>query len=316
MRAKPSGSFPWPEGKEARGERLQAYARYLRLEKGHTERGVRRYLQDLAYWERFLKERGLGEDAEAVRRFLAEKGLSPKRAQGFLAALRGYYRWLKEVWGLEVEDPTATVARPRVGRRLPLYPTPEEVGRFVQGAQGEKEEALLKALALFLYGTGLRISEALSLKTSNLLWEGGKPVGLRVIGKRDKERLVPLSPIAQEALEAWLSVRGKGSEAIFGFLHTYPRAKKGKPPSAAYVEARFRGMALRMGLDPKRFTPHKLRHAYATALVEAGVELSAVKDLLGHESLATTGIYVHASRERLRRAVESLPRPDLGPEPR
>ncbi|MER3603164.1 MAG: integrase [Thermus sp.] len=270
---------------EALGSSLrEAYARYLRLEKGHTERGVRRYLQDLAYWERFLKERGLGAHREAVRRFLAERGFSPRRTQGFLAALRGYYRWLKEVWGLEVEDPTEGVARPRSGRRLPLYPTPEEVGRFVQGAEGEKEEALLKALALFLYGTGLRISEALSLKTSNLLWEEGKPVGLRVIGKRDKERLVPLSPIAQEALEAWLSVRGRGSGAIFGLLHTYPRAKKGKPPSAAYVEARFRAMALRMGLDPKRFTPHKLRHAYATALVEAGVDLSVVKDLLGRES--------------------------------
>lgn len=291
-------------------EHLQDYARYLRLEKGHTERGVRRYLQDLAYWERFLAEKGLPSSAEAVRLFLAEKGFSAKRTQGFLAAIRSYYRFLREVRGLEVEDPTEGVARPRVGRRLPLYPTPEEVGRFVQGAEGEKEEALLKALALFLYGTGLRISEALSLKMSGLLWEGERPVALRVVGKRDKERLVPLSPIAREALEAWLSVRGRGRGPVFVLLHDYPRARKGKPPSAVYVEGRFRAMALRMGLDPKRFTPHKLRHAYATALVEAGVDLTAVKDLLGHESLATTGIYVHASRERLRRAVESLPRPE------
>lgn len=303
-------------------ELLQDYARYLRLEKGHTERGVRRYLQDLAYWERFLQEKGFRAQPqsghlvgpEAIRRFLSEKGFSPKRTQGFLAALRGYYRWLKEVRGLEVEDPTEGVARPRAGRRLPLYPTPEEVARFVRGAEGEKEEALLKALALFLYGTGLRISEALSLKGSDLLWEGDRPVALRVFGKRDKERLVPLSPVAEEALRAWLAVRGAGWKAggvVFAFSHDYPRAKRGKAPSAAYVEARFRAMALRVGLDPKRFTPHKLRHAYATALVEAGVDLSAVKDLLGHESLATTGIYVHASRERLRRAVASLPRPEL-----
>ena len=292
-------------------ELLRDYARYLRLEKGHTERGVRRYLQDLAYWKAFLEERGLREDQEAVRRFLSEKAFSPKRTQGFLAALRGYYRWLKEVRGLEVEDPTEGVARPRAGRRLPLYPTPEEVGRFIRGAEGEKEEALLKALVLFLYGTGLRISEALSLKISNLLWEGDRPVALRVLGKRDKERLVPLSPVAEEALRAWLPLRGKVQGPVFALLHDYPRAKRGKAPSAAYVEARFRAMALRVGLDPKRFTPHKLRHAYATALVEAGVDLAAVKDLLGHETLATTGIYVHASRERLRRAVASLPRPEL-----
>jgi len=285
---------------------------------------VRRYLRDLAYWERFLTEKGLSPSAEAVRLFLSEKGCSSekgcnaKRTQGFLAALRSFYWFLREVRSLsvfpsgsnEVEDPTEGVAQPRARCRLPLYPTPEEVGRFVQGAEGEKEEALLKAFALFLYGTGLLISEALSLKMLGLLWEGERPVALRVVGKQDKERLVPLSPIAREALEAWLSVRGRGRGPVFVLLHDYPRARKGKPPSAVYVEGRFRAMALRMGLDPKHFTPHKLRHAYATALVEPGVDLTAVKDLLGHESLATTGIYVHASRERLRRAVESLPRPE------
>jgi len=290
-------------------ELLQDYARYLRLEKGHSERGVRRYVQDLTYWGRFLLERECPPGTEAIRSFLSEKNFSPRRAQGFLAALRSYYRFLRDVRGLEASDPTEGVGRPRAGRRLPLYPTPEEVARFVQGVEGEKEAALLKALALFLYGTGLRVSEALSLKISNLLWEEGRPVALKVVGKRDKERLVPLSPIAREALEEWLSLRGMKPGALFGFLNDYSRAGKGKPPSAVYVELRFRDMALRMRLDPKRFTPHKLRHAYATALVESGADLSAVRELLGHESLATTGVYVHASRERLKRAVEGLPRP-------
>ena len=163
-------------------------------------------------------------------------------------------------------------------------------------------EALLEALARFLYGTGLRISEALSLKGRNVVLEGGSPVAVRVVGKGNKERLVPLSKTAREVLEAL--GRPQGNVNIFTFSQG---RRKGHVPSARWVEAKFREAALRAGLDPRRFTPHKLRHAYATLLVERGVELDAVKDLLGHESIATTQIYLHASRERLREAASRLP---------
>ncbi len=281
---------------------LAPYAEYLLLERGYSPRGVRRYLQDLAFWFRFLEAENLPPGPEAVRALLLKERWAPRRVQGFLAALRSYYRYLSQVRGEAVSDPTEGIGRPKAGRRLPLHPSPEELRRFLEAFQGEKEARLLSLLARFLYGTGLRISEALSLKGRNILLEGRHPVAIRVVGKGNKERLVPLSKTAREVLLELGPPQGNVP------LFTFSQGRhKGRVPSARYVEARFREAALRAGLDPRRFTPHKLRHAYATLLVENGVELDAVKDLLGHESIATTQIYLHASRERLREAASRLP---------
>lgn len=281
---------------------LAPYAEYLLLERGYSPRGVRRYLQDLAFWFRFLEAEGLPPGPEAVRALLLRERWAPRRVQGFLAALRSYYRYLKEVKGEAKEDPTEGIGRPKAGRRLPFYPNPEELRRFLKALEEEKEARLLTALARFLYGTGLRISEALALQGKNLVLEGNHPVAVRVVGKGNKERLVPLSKTAQAVLLELGSPRGNAN------IFTFEGGKrKGRTPSARWVEAKFREAALRAGLDPRRFTPHKLRHAYATLLVEAGVELDAVKDLLGHESIATTQIYLHASRERLKEAASRLP---------
>jgi integrase/recombinase XerD len=281
---------------------LAPYAEYLLLERGHSPRGVRRYLQDLRLWFRFLEANALSPSPEAVRALLLEERWAPRRVQGFLAALRGYYRYLAQVEGQEVQDPTEGIGRPKTGRRLPLHPNPEELRRFFAAFAEEKEAKLLSALARLLYGTGLRISEALSLKGRNVVLEGSLPVAVRVVGKGNKERLVPLSRTAQEVLLELGPPQGNVS------IFTFSRGKRrGRVPSVRWVEAKFRQAALRAGLDPRRFTPHKLRHAYATLLVEGGAELDAVKDLLGHESIATTQIYLHASRERLKEAALRLP---------
>lgn len=283
-------------------EPLAPYAEYLLLERGYSPRGVRRYLQDLAFWFRFLEAHALPPSPEAVRALLLQERWAARRVQGFLAALRSYYRYLAQVQGQPVEDPTEGIGRPKAGRRLPLHPNPEELRRFLEAFQDEKEARLLTALARFLYGTGLRISEALSLKGRNVVLEKGTPAAVRVVGKGNKERLVPLSKTAQEVLRELGPPQGH--VPVFTFAQG---KRRGHVPSARYVEAKFREAALRAGLDPRRFTPHKLRHAYATLLVEMGVELDAVKDLLGHESIATTQIYLHASRERLREAASRLP---------
>ncbi|WP_114312185.1 tyrosine-type recombinase/integrase [Thermus caldifontis] len=281
---------------------LAPYAEYLLLERGYSPRGVRRYLQDLAFWFRFLEAEGFPPGPEAVRALLLKERWAPRRVQGFLAALRSYYRYLAQVRGEAVSDPTEGIGRPKAGRRLPLHPSPEELRRFLEAFAGEKEAHLLRSLARFLYGTGLRIAEALSLKGRNILLENHQPVAIRVVGKGNKERLVPLSKTAREVLSELGPPQGNVP------LFTFSQGRyKGRVPSARYVEAKFRQAALRAGLDPRRFTPHKLRHAYATLLVESGVELDAVKDLLGHESIATTQIYLHASRERLREAASRLP---------
>ncbi|WP_084640439.1 tyrosine-type recombinase/integrase [Meiothermus rufus] len=300
-------------------ERLEAFARYLRLEKGHAPRGVEKYLRDVRAWHRFLERRGLGETPEAVRALLEERSPGPRRARALLAALRTYCRWRRRVRGEAVEDVTEPVARPRAGARLAVHPERAELARFLEALQGEPEEGLLRRLALFLYGTGLRISEALSLRRRDLVTEGrfpsgpadagtpegGAPAAVRVVGKGDKERLVPLSPAARRALA------GCGADRLFVFEARGPGRRVGKVPTATWVLLRFRAAAVRAGLDPRRFTPHKFRHAFGTALVEEGVPVDAVKELLGHASIATTQVYLHASARRLRQAVQKLP--EVGP---
>jgi integrase/recombinase XerD len=283
-------------------ESLLPYVEYLLLERGYSPRGIRRYLQDLSLWFRFIEEYDLSPGPDAVRVLILERRWAPARTKGFLAALRNYYRYLAKVRGEAVEDPTEGIGRPKGGKRLPLHPTPEEITRFLDALAQEKEGQLLTALARFLYGTGLRISEALSLKGSNVVWERGHPVALRVVGKGNKERVVPLSKTAQSVLSSLKVPRGNSH--VFTFTQG---RKRGSVPSVRYVQQAFREAALRVGLDPRRLTPHKFRHAYATLLVEHGVQLDAVKDLLGHESIATTQVYLHASRERLKEAVSKLP---------
>jgi len=128
-------------------------------------------------------------------------------------------------------------------------------------------------------------------------------VALRVIGKGDKERLVPLSPLARAGLEEWLALRGDQRGALFVYREG---RRRGCRVGASWLQKRLRGLALRVGLDPRKASPHKFRHAYATELVDAGVGLDAVRELLGHASIATTQIYAHTSYRRLQGAAERV----------
>jgi integrase/recombinase XerD len=169
--------------------------------------------------------------------------------------------------------------------------------------EGEPEAGLLKALLRFLYGTGLRLSEAVSLDLESLIFEEEEPVALRVIGKGDKERLLPLSPLAQAGLEEWLALRGKHRGALFVYREG---RRRGGRVGVSWLQKKLKGLASRVGLDPRKASPHKFRHAYATELVNAGVGLDAIKELLGHASIATTQIYAHTSYRRLQEAAERV----------
>lgn len=298
---------------------LRGFARYLELEEGRSPRTVQEYLRDARLFLRWFEDRYGRPPAwdevgsQHVRAFLADRATSPARTVRLLAALRKLYRYLAEVEGLPIlKDPTEGVKRPKLQRKLPVYLQPHEVARLLEAAyknrsvrRGLRDWALLA----FLYGTGLRLAEALALTYQDITYQDGVPHAVRVLGKGGKERVVVLSPTAQRALHQWLKHRNLEGSPVSPHVWSYTSGpRKGEPFSQRTVEAMVKRVARRAGLDAwERITPHKLRHSFASALVEAGRSIDEVKELLGHASIATTQIYVHASRRRLEEAASALP---------
>ncbi|WP_241191384.1 tyrosine-type recombinase/integrase [Deinococcus psychrotolerans] len=201
--------------------------------------------------------------------------------------------------------------RPKLPKRLPGALSLQEVALLLSTAhhdaslsRGERNWAIIA----FLYGTGLRISEMLMLTFESIEYQGGQPSAIRVVGKGDKERRVPLSPTAQTALMRWLRQRKMYGHPTAAWVWSPLSGKRtGQPMQARTIEKMMDAVALRAGLDVRKVSPHKLRHSFATALVENGRSLDEVRDLLGHESIATTQIYAHTSQKRIAAAAASLP---------
>jgi len=285
--------------------RLARFRYFLAQEKGHSPQGVKRYISDIRLWESWLLQSGSPETSESLRVFLSVRQMKPRRVQGFLAALRTYYQWRSRMAGEDITDITLEIPRPRAGKRLPKSPSMEDLERLLEATTGEPEEALLRSFLPFLYGTGMRISECCALKYEQILWNQGLPTALRVIGKGDKERIVPLSPMAENAIQQW----AKHKPVARGHVWTYLRPAYAKRPiGVSWVQKKLKQLARRAGLDPSSCTPHKFRHAYASFLVNQNVGLDVLKELLGHNSISTTQIYVQTSTSRLKEAVSRLRR--------
>lgn len=301
---------------------VEAWAHYLTSEEGRSAATVREYLKDvrlLRSWldapERPQRERGRGwEDVTAahLRAFLAELKPAPRRAHRLVSSWRSFWKYLRDVERVPGLQPgPVELKRPKLPRRLPGALSLADVAKLLDTAYRDKSPARgLRnwCLIAFLYGTGLRISEMLSLTFDRIEYHDGQPAAVRVVGKGDKERRVPLSPTAQTALMRWLRERKMHGNPVTPWVWS-PLSGKGygQPMKARTVEAMMTATAKRAGLDPAKVSPHKLRHAFATALVEGGRSLDEVRDLLGHESIATTQIYAHTSQKRVAAAAASLP---------
>ncbi len=275
---------------------------YLRVERGLSERTMDAYRRDVGRLVDFAEREGVISPGEMTRErvaaFLEEMralGLSPRSLARLSASLRTFHRFLLEE-GRGDCLPLGELPYPRYPRKLPRVLTLEEVFMLLdqplsEDAFGLRDRAILETL----YGTGMRISELVSLDVEDLDLEGGE---MRVLGKGSKERLVPVGGRAAEALAAYLA-------------HGRTRLIKTPSQRALFLNARggrlsrqgawgvVRKYARRVGLEEK-MTPHTLRHSYATHLLERGVDLRYIQELLGHASVSTTQIYTHVSRKRLR----------------
>lgn len=289
---------------------LDAFLEMMAVERAAARNTLTAYAKDLEDASGFLAGRGRdladasAEDVEAYFAALGERGLSPATAARRRASLRGFYRFvLGEGW--RRDDPSRRVDAPKKGRPLPKILAREEVDRIIAAATARDGAAGLRlgCMVELLYASGLRISELLSLPLAAVIRD---PAFLIVKGKGGKERLVPLNAPAREAVKAYLPVRAaflaKGDKAS---PWLFPSRGQGGRLTARRFAQMLDESAADAGVDPAKVSPHSLRHAFATHLLEGGADLRTVQKLLGHADIATTQIYTHVTSDRLKAVVES-----------
>ena len=288
----------------------EAFLEMMSVERAAAKNTLTAYGRDLTDASAFLAARGRdladasAEDVEAYFTALGARGLSPATASRRRAAVRQFYRFvLGETW--RADDPSRRVEAPRKGRSLPKVLSRDEVDRLIAaaGAKDGAQGLRLACMVELAYASGLRISELTSLTLAALSRD---PAYLMVKGKGGKDRLAPLNDAARTAVKAYLEVRPRflpsGDKANPWLFAS--RGKEGRLTPRRFAQL-LDEAAADAGIDPARVSPHVLRHAFATHLLEGGADLRVVQTLLGHADIATTQIYTHVAGDRLAEVVNT-----------
>lgn len=283
-------------------ERLvNEYSAWLGLQLGLAENTVASYLDDVTKFIRFTGSGGIGVDAvthDDLQTFVAtlvDIGIAPRSQARIISGIKSFYRYLRAE-GFVDDDPTILLQTPRQGRHLPNTLTVNEINSLIEAIPPGPAALRNRAIIETLYGCGLRVSELVDLTLDKVYLAEGY---VMVTGKGSKERVVPISPIAAELIREYAAgPRGdimprRGEENIV-FLNN-----RGTRLTRQMIFTIIRRLALGAGIV-KTISPHTLRHSFATHLLEGGANLRAIQQMLGHESIATTEIYLNLDRTRLR----------------
>ncbi len=263
------------------------------------------YGRDLADAAQFLAKRktDLAEASEDdIRAYLQSMGPAAARTQArHLSSLRQFFRFLCSEH-YRKDDPSRAIDAPKLGKSLPKYLSEADVGKLlaVVGRLRGAEGARLKAMLELLYASGLRVTELVSLPLAGVQYDRGF---VQVKGKGGKERVVPLGEPAIRALKAWLPHRKDMLGEKTKSLYLFPSYNGTAHLSRQRFFQLLKETGLKAGLDPARLSPHVLRHAFATHLIEHGADLRSVQTMLGHADIATTQIYTHVASDRLNKTV-------------
>lgn len=290
----------------SRDRHIGSFLEMMAAERGAAVNTLAAYRRDLEDFAAHARNRGRAvssastEDLRAYLAGLDASGLSARTQARRLSALRQFHRFLLDE-GIRGDDPTAILDSPKLGRPLPKVLTEGEVKRLIDAAsaRGGFEGTRLVALLELIYGTGLRVSELVGLPLSALKRDA--PV-LLVRGKGDKERLVPLTKAAIDAVATYRAERD-GQAKLKASPWLFPsRGDSGHLTRQRFAQS-LKELAVEVGIDPRRLSPHVLRHAFATHLIDHGADLRSVQQMLGHADIATTQIYTHVAQDRLGRLV-------------
>lgn len=290
--------------KSAINSALKGYRRYLKLQRNYSPNTIEAYLHDvdlLLAWcrEQQLDPLGLAlADLERFTLSLHNHGIGYSSQARVLSGVRSFCRFLV-LDGYRPDDPSELLASPNLGEHLPEVLSTHEVDLMEASIDlSQNEGQRNKAIIEVLFSCGLRVSELVNLQFSDLYLDEGY---LRITGKGNKERLVPISPAAIKQLNLWFACRNewpvKPGEESYVFLN-----RRGAHLTRTMILIMIKRVAAEAGIK-KTISPHTLRHSFATALLEGGADLRAIQAMLGHENIATTEIYTHIDTHTLRREI-------------
>ena len=269
----------------------------------NTREAYRRDLMDFGGYLKASPAKATAAQCQAYLSNLSKRAYAPASLSRRISALKQFFQFLHSE-GSRDDNPVLYLEAPKKSLSIPHYLELEEVVRLLEVAQ---EDPRLVAMLEVLYASGLRVSELISLKMHMLEWNRDAAYGLmpwlRVIGKGNKERVAPLNQSALKALHHYLPLRpGKG-------VWLFPSGgKRGAKAAAGHITRQgfaqlLKKLAQDAGIDPAKVSPHVLRHSFATHLLDNGMDLRSLQELLGHADIATTQIYTHVAKERLEAAV-------------
>ena len=286
---------------------ITEYGVFLKLEKSLSGNTIEAYINDVKKLAGFLEMTGNPanpedialSDLKAFLEWINKLGMSPRTQARVVSGIKGFYKFLL-LEDVVQQDPTALLESPRIGRKLPDVLSVDEIDRLLASIDLSKPEGQRnKAMLEMLYSCGLRVSELINLKISNIYKDLGF---VKIVGKGNKERLVPVSQKALKEIDLYFQDRrrlphvDKDAENIV-FLN-----RRGKKLSRIMVFTIIKDLGHKINLK-KNISPHTFRHSFATHLIDGGADLRAVQEMLGHESIITTEIYTHLDREYLRDTI-------------
>ena len=289
---------------------IKEFTAYLELEKSLSENSVQAYLRDTVKLKQFLEinneikdpSKVTSQDISALLVFIQELGMSSFSQARILSGIRAFFAYLRMENLIEI-NPCDTVDAPKLGRKLPDTLEFHEIEKILSVIDLSKPEgARNRAMLETLYSSGLRVSELIGLRISNLYFTDGF---IKVTGKGDKERLVPIGSDAIKFNKIYMNEIRNHVEIVKGFENFLFLNRRGKSLSRVMVFLMIKEFAARAGVK-KNISPHTFRHSFATHLIEGGADLRAVQTMLGHESITTTEIYTHLDRDYLKQIIKEF----------
>lgn len=288
---------------------IKDYQSYLRIERGLSKNTIENYGFDIERLRLFLETNRieispLKINDETVQQFIyaVAKEVNPRSQARIISGLKSFFNYLV-FEDYRNDNPMELIETPKTGRKLPDTLSVEEIDSLIAAIdlstnEGERNRAMLETL----YGCGLRVSELVSLKISDLFFDEGF---VKITGKGNKERFVPVGKVTQKYIQLYQKEIRSNLKIKKGFEDTLFLNRRGNQLTRAMIFTIIKDLAVKISLH-KNISPHTLRHSFATHLLENGADLRSIQLMLGHESITTTEIYVHLDRSFLKEVMHSF----------